>query len=386
MQPDVRGMYAHYGVRLPRLGEGWVSVRCFSGRHADRHPSARVHLRSGGFRCFTCHIRGGALDALDLLGVGDRNEAAKIAVEYGILEPAQAKRRHCVVASVAAGARPAAPVAKETARSAVELGGRIDYAALPSGPAVVLDRAWTYVDARGVPLGRVRRLDLKDGEKRIWAERPEGDGWKPGLAGVALPLYRLPDVLARARHGERVLLVEGEKAVDALDRLGLFATTNPGGAGKWREQHSEALAGATALAIADCDLPGRLHALDVSLDLDAHGVHVLEPYDVDPLVQNGFDVVDQLAGVAETVRAVTPELSEVELRERLRAYLERELDRQLPADPTRLARRRERVRFEAEGGVEKALLRCERCADERVHRLAAGLAFCPCGHHCEAPR
>jgi hypothetical protein len=266
--------------------------------------------------------------------------------------------------------------------SAVGIGGTVDYDALPAGPGVRLERSWVYVDEHGAPVGRVRRLDLADGEKRIWAERPDGDGWTPGLAGVVLPLYRLPDVLERARRGERVLLVEGEKAVDALDRLGLFATTNPGGAGKWRGEHTTALAGATVLAIADCDLAGREHALRVSGELTAAGVRVLDPLDLDEHATNGFDVVDYLAELAATVRAVAPD---TDVRVRLRDHLERELRRPLPADSTRLARRLELVRFRADGGDRQALLGCERCGCERVHRLRAGLAFCPCGAHREAP-
>src|SRR5262245_41445047 len=82
-----------FGVRLPELSDGWASTRCFSGRHRDRHPSARVHLRSGGFRCFACDAAGGVLDALELLGVHDRGEARRIAVEYGILAPSQPRPR-----------------------------------------------------------------------------------------------------------------------------------------------------------------------------------------------------------------------------------------------------------------------------------------------------
>lgn len=384
---DVAGMYRRFGVRVPPLGDGWVSVRCFSGRHDDRHPSARVHLSSGGFRCLTCHARGGALDALELLGVTDRNEAARIAVEYGILEPAQAKRRRRD-RPMLAGVRTAARTElkqrerEQVESSAVGIGGTVDYDALPAGPGVRLERSWVYVDEHGAPVGRVRRLDLADGDKRIWAERPDGDGWTPGLAGVLLPLYRLPEVIERARRGERVLLVEGEKAVDALDRLGLFATTNPGGAGKWRAEHTAALAGATVLAIADCDLAGREHALRVSGELAAAGVRVLDPLDLDEHATNGFDVVDYLAELAATVRAVAPD---TDVRVRLRDHLERELRRPLPADSTRLARRLEQVRFRAGDGGGKTLLECGRCDCERVHLLRAGFAFCPCGAHREAP-
>src|SRR5262245_57685060 len=81
-------MYRRYGVTLRPAPDtsDWATVRCFSGRHDDRHPSARVHLRSGGFRCFTCGAYGGALAALELLGVRDATERVRVAVDYGILD------------------------------------------------------------------------------------------------------------------------------------------------------------------------------------------------------------------------------------------------------------------------------------------------------------
>lgn len=366
--PDVTGLYRRFGVRLPELGDGWASTRCFSGAHQDRHPSARVHLRAGTFRCFACGARGGVLDALQLLGVYDRDEARRLAADYGILEP---PRRQ---------APPAAAAERKPASAPVVIGGPIDYDRLPAGPSVVQERAWTYTDAHGVPVGRVRRFDLADGTKRIWQERRDGDGWAAGLAGVRLPLYRLPQVLERATAGERVLVVEGEKAVDALDRLGLFATTCAGGAGKWRDEHSAALAGASVVVIADCDPAGRSHALDVTSRLLQAAVRVLDPLDLDELADDGSDVVDHLAALADTIRAVTPQITPTELRASLRDHLERTLRRQLPADSGSLQRRRERVRYRTEPGG-RAILDCGRCGQERVHRVSHGLAFCPCGSH-----
>ena len=51
------------------------------------------------------------------------------------------------------------------------------------------------------------------------------------MQGVERVLYRLPEVLAA---GE-VWVVEGEKDADSLAALGIVATCNAGGAGKWSE-------------------------------------------------------------------------------------------------------------------------------------------------------
>jgi hypothetical protein len=378
-------MYGRFGVhvRRPDGRRTWVTVRCFAPDHPDRHKSARVNLDSGGFKCFGCLRSGGALDALQLLGVHDRDEARNLAVEYGVLEPDQPRPRR---RPIPAGARPGQgsttlePEPATPASAAAVVGELVDYDNLPAGPSVIHDRAWVYVDEHGDPVGRVHRHDLADGTKRIWQERPDGDGWTPGLEGAHLPLYRLPTVLEHARAGQRVLVVEGEKAVDALDRLGVFATTNAGGAGKWRDQHTAALHGATVLAVCDCDLPGRLHAINLSAQLLAAAARVLSPLDPDPNRNDGYDLVDHLAGVADTIRAVTPDLTPTQVRARLRDHLDRLLANQLPTNPADLHHRLEFTNYTADPAGH-ALLVCDRCDRRRVHRLSHGIAYCPCGGH-----
>jgi hypothetical protein len=56
--------------------------------------------------------------------------------------------------------------------------------------------------------------------------------WVKGLPkGPAIP-YRLPQLLA-APAGSTVEITEGERDAETLAALGLIATCNPGGAGKW---------------------------------------------------------------------------------------------------------------------------------------------------------
>lgn len=373
--PDVVGLYGRFGVRLPAspFENAWVSVRCFTGTHPDRHPSARVHLRSGGFKCFTCGAKGGVLDALAYLGVWDRDEARRLAVDHLILDPPQARKRS---RPAPFGVRPL-PAPPDPAAA-----GRVDYDHLDR--SIVRDRAWTYLDAAGEPVGRVHRLDHADGSKKIWQERWTGSDWQAGMAGQHLPLYRLPDVLSRASRGHRILVVEGEKVVDALDRIGIFATTNPGGAGKWRDEHTLALEGAQVLVIADCDLVGRLHAIKVTQDLYLHQIRVLVPFDPDPGRDDGYDIVDDLAAVANTIRAVTPELTPEQVRARLHDHVHGLLNGQLPVDAPSLQRRYEYAIYTA-NPAGHAYLHCDRCDSRRVHTVKAGIAYCPCGHHQPAP-
>lgn len=126
---------------------------------------------------------------------------------------------------------------------------------------------YVYRDREGKPLFRVVR---KPG-KRFYQQRPDGRGrWISGIKGVTRVLYRLPEVLAAAQAGRRVYIVEGEKDADNLAQLDLVATTNPGGAGKWRREYSETLRGTHVVILPDNDEQGHKHAQQVARAL--HGV------------------------------------------------------------------------------------------------------------------
>src|SRR5262249_4725641 len=79
-------------------------------------------------------------------------------------------------------------------------------------------------------------------------------------------LYRLPELLAAA-PSVSVFVCEGEKDADALAGLGLVATTNPGGAGKWRWEYNEPLHGRVVVLLPDNDKAGRQHAEVVTRSL-----------------------------------------------------------------------------------------------------------------------
>jgi hypothetical protein len=122
--------------------------------------------------------------------------------------------------------------------------------------------AYDYHDAEGNLLYQVVRFEPKTFRQR----RPDGrGGWIWNLDGVERVLYRLPD-LRSADPNRFVLIVEGEKDVDRLH--GSFvATTNVGGAGKWRSQYSDELRGRRVAILPDNDDAGRQHADDVARQL-----------------------------------------------------------------------------------------------------------------------
>ena len=133
---------------------------------------------------------------------------------------------------------------------------------------------YRYTDERGAVLFEVGRFE----PKAFLQRRPGRDDWKGGIGNVRRVLYRLPQVLAAIQAGQVVYVAEGEKDVHALERAGVIATCNPGGAGKWRSEYGQALCGANAVIVADRDKPGREHAQAVARSLEgtADSVAVVE--------------------------------------------------------------------------------------------------------------
>lgn len=131
---------------------------------------------------------------------------------------------------------------------------------------------YDYQDEAGRLMYEVVKYQPKDFRVR----RPDGTGgWAWNLKGIDPLPYRLPSLKAALEAGKAVFIVEGEKDADNLAGLGLTATCNHGGAGKWREHHSKHFpAGAQVVILPDNDQPGRDHAEQVKAQLAARGCNV----------------------------------------------------------------------------------------------------------------
>jgi hypothetical protein len=124
---------------------------------------------------------------------------------------------------------------------------------------------------------RLRAKHRRTGEKwiRPMHETPEGFVLgEPAFDGLKL-LYRRH--LLAASPGAKVMIVEGEQKVDALENLGLLATTS--GSATSAEKHDwQPLAGRPCLIWPDNDEPGQKYAADVTRILTSKGatVHVID--------------------------------------------------------------------------------------------------------------
>jgi hypothetical protein len=136
---------------------------------------------------------------------------------------------------------------------------------------------YDYCDAEGELVHQTVRYPGKKFRQR----QPDGkDGWIWNLRGVHPLLYQLPELI-KSDPSALVYVPEGEKDVDSIRGLGLVATCNPMGAGKWdlvAEDAARVLAGRSVVVVADKDDPGRDHAQAVAKSLFPHvaSVKVIE--------------------------------------------------------------------------------------------------------------
>jgi hypothetical protein len=170
--------------------------------------------------------------------------------------------------------------------------------------------AYDYTDESGNLLYQTCRYQPKKFRQR----RPDGGGgWKWNLKGVRRVLYRLPEVIAASA----ICVAEGEKDCDNLVKLGFVATTNPMGAGKWRDQYSETLRGKDVVVFGDVgdeDGAGERHTNQVIESLVGKAKSIKRV-----TLPDGFhDVSDYIASLphetaGETIRRLIDETPEIDL-------------------------------------------------------------------------
>jgi hypothetical protein len=133
--------------------------------------------------------------------------------------------------------------------------------------------AWTYAKPDGSPYFTVERQQTATGKRFV--QRVAGHD-RPGYPpGFKPSIYRLPEILAAAKKGEEVYVVEGEKSVHAAEHLGLIGTTAPNGAKAWRDYYSVWFIGCKRVTIVvDNDLAGQEYAASVAVSLRSKNIPV----------------------------------------------------------------------------------------------------------------
>jgi hypothetical protein len=120
---------------------------------------------------------------------------------------------------------------------------------------------YDYKDEKGKLIYQVVRYKPKGFSQR----RPDGNGdWIWNMKGVNPVPYHLPEIIQAI---EPVLIVEGEKDVENLKRMGFTATTSPMGTGKWKVTYNKYLKGKEVILIPDHDQPGNQHCRNIGQSL-----------------------------------------------------------------------------------------------------------------------
>lgn len=206
--------------------------------HEDTEPSLSVNLKSGLFKCFGCGLKG------------------DIFTYYQ-------KRHDCNF--------------KEALAALARIAG-VEQTPRPSPKSKII-ATYDYVNGAGKMGFQVCRMEPKSFRQR--RPDPQDPGkWIWNLEGITRLPYRLPEIL----KSDTVFIVEGEKDVDRLRSMGLTATTNPQGAGKWRKEYNQHFQGKAVIILPDNDEPGKAHALDVARNLHgiAASIKVVELPDLQP--------------------------------------------------------------------------------------------------------
>jgi hypothetical protein len=194
---------------------------------------------------------------------------------------------------------------------------------------------YDYRDADGSLLYQAVRFEPKGFAQR----RPDGrGGWIWELGDVQRVLYRLPELQA-ADPAAWVLVPEGEKDVERLAALGFVATTNAGGAGKWRPEYCESLRGRRVVLLPDNDEPGEKHAATVArslVDLAAEVRVVRLPHlppkgDVSDWLDAG-GTVEELQRLADAAEPVPDEPNTLRNASRVHFVTARQFAEQTPAE------------------------------------------------------
>lgn len=228
--PQQESLRSNRGELLAALGIDASTVRGNAVRcpfHDDRIPSASVKVGDDGAWRFHCH--GPCKWSGDVFDVRARKNGRTVDDELSaVREPAITPRK--------------------TARIFPDL--HAIEASIRTWMTFDCAHVYTNPGTLAIDLVVVRAHDA-NGEKNFTQYRPAIGGFTPGAPPKPWPLYNRTYI----NNEPAVVVVEGEKCVEALRRVGVAATTSPCGAGKAACADWSPLAGKTCFLWPDADQP-----------------------------------------------------------------------------------------------------------------------------------
>jgi len=229
-----------HGREVTRKGK-LVLARCVL-HTPDNHPSMRIDEAKQAWFCDVCGKGGSVIDA-DMILHGGSVADAMARLGAGL----NGRDMPAVQRSRAEPAQASTPPAADEPEPRYILRRTYEYRDAADRLRYVVER---HEDQNEPQPGRKRR-------KKFVQFRADPDGTlQPGLRDTPRMLYRLSKVM-RTVPPDPVLLVEGEKCVQAAEHIGYTATTNSGGASGWLDALAEPLAGKAVVLMADDDPAGQ---------------------------------------------------------------------------------------------------------------------------------
>jgi hypothetical protein len=227
------------------IPSGKTSMRC--PFHDDKSPSAQLKQSPTGIWRFTCFVCGLSLDYYDLKARVSGRDVGEVLKESNpqIQQPRQTE---------------APKLAAVSFRTIEEL---ID-SYKSRNPQSVIQEVNRYTDPQTgtADFCTLRIVPQGESKKTFRQVSRKADGWQwSGLEGN-LPLFNRTRII----QSERILIVEGEKCVREVTKLGasnLATTTSPGGAVAASKADWTPLAGKTCYVWRDNDDPGKQYETDV---------------------------------------------------------------------------------------------------------------------------
>lgn len=232
--PSALSDYGAFHDALVAAGSIVRGKSCTCVWHDDRTPSCTIGQGDDGTWRMYCHAcdRYGSLTDLIAHANGQ--------------EPRQ------VFKTLADQERPTAPTKRPTPKIEKPLVLADKAAVVAYAQRIGTVEAWYTYGPKATPALVVARIRQPDGKKTFRQFCPADGGWTPSntIPAGQIPLYRV-DELA----GDRVLVVEGEKCVEACRSVGIQATTSAMGAGKAHMSDWTALRGRRVTLWPDNDQP-----------------------------------------------------------------------------------------------------------------------------------
>lgn len=256
-----------------------AEASCPAPTHEDRNPSASIYEDAAGVWRVCCHRCGLLWDTVDLRAMARGCEPGDVLRELRAQEQPDRPRQ-------------TSPAPART-RTADRTWPSLDSLRAHLAARHTIERVHHYCDPdTRRPSLVVFRLRTGDGKTFRQATPAPGGGWALRGPRGPCPLYNR----TRVRDAATVVVVEGERCVEELHRVGIVATTSPGGSSNAAKADWSPLRGKHVVLWPDHDDAGTKYANDVQRILEpiAAEIRRIDPIRLEIPPEPGDDAVDFL--------------------------------------------------------------------------------------------